>query len=131
MVHFKKDKEMRSIRQSKLKALFFKTDAGNEPVGEWLTQLSTADKKQIGIDIQKVQFGWPLGMPLVSSLGNKLWEVRTTLNQNRIARIIFFMASDTMILLNGFIKKTQRTPKPEIDLALKRMQAYKYGEKND
>ena len=59
-------------------------------------------------------------MPLVRSLGRELWEVRSNLVGGRIARVIFCVEKDCMVLLNGFVKKTQKTPKQEIDLALKR-----------
>ena len=109
----------------KLEAIFFRTEAKNEPVREWLKSLSRADKKAIGEDIKTVQFGWPLGMPLVGSLGHELWEVRTKLKSNRIARVIFFMDDNSMILVNGFIKKTQKTPKEEIELSRKRKHEFR------
>lgn len=99
---------------------FFCTDAGAEPVREWLKDLPAIDRKTIGEDIKTVQFGWPLGMPLVSHLGGDLWEVRIKL-ENRIARVLFALDGQTMVLLNGFIKKQQTTPKPELDLALDRL----------
>jgi len=80
---------------------------GFEPVREWLQELSKEDKKLIGEAILTVQYGWPLGMPLVRSLGKDLWEVRIKLN-HKIARIIFFMDSDTIVLVNAFIKKLKK-----------------------
>lgn len=99
-----------------LSVRFFVTDAGSEPVREWLKGLSAQDRKTIGEDIKTVQFGWPLGMPLVDHLEGDIWEVRIKLD-NRIARVLFVIDNHTMILLHGFIKKSQKTPKPEIDLA--------------
>ena len=81
------------------------------------------EKKSIGEDIMAVQYGWPLGMPLVRNLGNGLWEVRTNL-ENRIARVIFFIYNDKIVLVHGFIKKSQQTPKEEIGLALKRKNVF-------
>lgn len=112
------------MRLKKLEVVFFRTENGNEPVREWIKSLPKADKRLIGEDVKTVQFGWPLGMPLVSNLGQGLWEVRTKLSSNRIARIIFFMDDNTMILVNGFIKKTQKTPKIELDLSRKRKRLY-------
>jgi len=89
-------------------------------VREWLKSLDTEDRKIIGEDIKDVEFPWPIGMPLVSSLGRELWEVRSSLAHGRIARVIFCVEKDCMVLLHGFTKKTQKTPKQEIDLALKR-----------
>ena len=103
-----------------LSARFFRTDAGGEPVREWLLGLPVADRKTIGHDVKTVQFGWPLGMPLVEHLGGGLWEVRVRL-ENRIARVLFVLEGDTMVLLHGFIKKAQKTPKPDLDLARDRL----------
>ncbi|SDZ00796.1 type II toxin-antitoxin system RelE/ParE family toxin [Nitrosomonas halophila] len=99
---------------------FFATDAGSEPVREWLKGLSAQDRKTIGEDIKTVQFGWPLGMPLVDHLEGGIWEVRIKLG-NRIARVLFVIDKHTMILLHGFIKKSQKIPEPEMDLAKQRL----------
>jgi phage-related protein len=99
---------------------FFATESGNEPVREWLKELLVQDRKIIGEDIKSVQFGWPLGMPLVDHVEGDIWEVRTKLN-NRIARVLFVIDNQTMILLHGFIKKEQKTPKPELNLAKHRL----------
>ncbi len=99
---------------------FFKTDTGNEPVREWLRSLSATEKKTIGEDVKTVQFGWPLGMPLVAHIGNDIWEVRIRL-ETRIARILFALDGNIMVLLHGFIKKQQKTPKPDLDLAKERL----------
>jgi len=105
-----------------LSVRFFATEAGSEPVREWLKGLSAQDKKTIGEDIKTVQFGWPLGMPLVDHLEGDIWEVRIKL-ENRIARVLFVIDHHTMILLHGFIKKSQKTPKQELDLAKQRLKA--------
>lgn len=103
---------------------FFKTDAGTEPVRNWLKDLPVVERKAIGEDIKTVQFGWPLGMPLVDHLESGIWEVRTRLS-SRIARVLFVLDGDTMVLLHGFIKKEQKTPKPELDLAKDRLKLLK------
>lgn len=82
--------------------------------------LPEADRHTIGKDIQKIEFGWPIGRPHCASLGQGLWEVRSSLSSNRIARVIFCIGDDGMVLLHGFVKKTQKTPLADIDLALKR-----------
>lgn len=105
--------------ERKLDAVFFKTENGNEPVREWLLSLAKSERKAIGDDVLKVQYCWPIGKPLVGNLGNGLWEVRSRLG-DRIARVIFYVDKGTMVLLHGFIKKTQKTPKYELDLAMKR-----------
>ena len=93
--------------------------AGNEPVREWLKELPENERKQVGSDIKAVQFGWPLGLPLVDSLGDGLWEVRSRL-PSRIARTIFFVRDETILLLHSFIKKTRTTPSHELDIARRR-----------
>lgn len=103
----------------KLDVKFFKTSSGNEPVREWLLSLSKQERAIIGEEILKVQYCWPIGKPIVDNLGNGMWEVRIKLH-DKIARVLFYINQRDMILLNGFIKKTQKTPKPELDLALKR-----------
>jgi len=104
----------------RLPARFYRSNSGREPVREWLLGLSAEDRKVIGTDIKDVEYSWPIGKPLIDSLGHGLWEVRSSLPRGRIARVIFCVAKGQMILLNGFIKKTQKTPQREIELALKR-----------
>lgn len=91
---------------------------------DWLKDLPVAERKTIGEDIKTVQFGWPLGMPLVAHLENGIWEVRTRLS-TRIARVLFVLDGDVMVLLHGFIKKEQKTPKLELDLAKDRLKLLK------
>jgi phage-related protein len=106
--------------ERKLDVLFFRTEQGNEPVREWLLSLAREERKIIGDDVLKVQYCWPIGMPLVGKMGKGLWEVRSRLG-DRIARVMFCVEGRTMVLLHGFVKKTQKTPKHELDLAIKRM----------
>jgi len=101
----------------KLPARFYRTTQGNEPVREWLKSLTPAERQVIGKDMQKVEFGWPLGLPVCRSLGNGLWEVRSDLPSRRTARVIFCIIAGQMILLHGFIKKTPQTPKRDLNLA--------------
>jgi len=89
-------------------------------VREWLKSLNAEDRRIIGEDIKDVEFSWPIGMPLVRSLGRELWEVRSRLPHGRIARVLFCVEQDRMVLLHGFMKKTRKTSKQEIDLAIKR-----------
>ena len=106
-----------------LKVVFFATDTGNEPVREWLKELAREDCKVIGTDILTVQYAWPVGKPLVDHLGDGIWEVRSRLD-NRIARTLFAMIDQEMVLLHGFIKKQQKTPQDELELAKKRKKQY-------
>lgn len=68
-------------------------------------------------------------MPLVGNMGHGLWEVRSKLKGGTIARVLFFMASNSMILVHGFIKKTQKTPQGELELAKKRKQQFERDDK--
>jgi phage-related protein len=104
----------------RLRVVFFKTGGGKEPVREWLKALPRDDRKTIGEDVKTVQFGWPLGMPVVRKLEKDLWEVRSRL-QNRIARILFTVEDDVIVLIHGFIKKSQKTPKKDLELAKRRL----------
>ncbi len=109
----------------KITSLFYETSNGNKPVREWLLSLNKEDRKIIGSDIKTVEFGFPIGMPVCRKLGSKLYEVRSDISDKKIARVIFTVMSEYMVLLNGFIKKDQKTPKSEIDLALKRKKEIK------
>jgi phage-related protein len=101
-------------------ARFYQTKTGNEPVREWLKQLEVSDRKIIGADIKTVEWGWPIGMPTCRPMGKGLYEVRSNLLNGRLARVLFSIYEDQMILLHGFIKKTQKTPEQDLELALKR-----------
>lgn len=103
-----------------LLVVFYRTNAGNEPVREWLKSLKREDRKSIGSDIKTAQFGWPLGMPLIRKLERGLWEVRSHISQG-IARVIFTVEGQTMVLLHGFIKKSRRTPPVELNTARRRL----------
>jgi phage-related protein len=103
-----------------LQVVFFKAPSGSEPVREWLKLLSMDDKKIIGEDIKTVQFGWPIGMPVVRKIEPGLWEVRSSL-KNRFARILFTVEGSYMVLLHGFIKKSQKTPLADLRLAKERL----------
>lgn len=100
----------------KLAVRFFRTTQGNEPVREWLKELPVAERKAIGDEIRTVQLGWPLGMPVVRKLDSGLWEVRIKL-KDRIARVLFTVTDGEAVLLHGFIKKSQKTPAPDLATA--------------
>ncbi|MGQ0813229.1 MAG: type II toxin-antitoxin system RelE/ParE family toxin [Gemmatimonadota bacterium] len=91
--------------------------SGKEPVRDWLQGLSKTDRVRIGTDIATVEFGWPVGMPTCKPLGGGLYEVRTDLKGDRISRVLFCWAEGYIVLLHGFIKKTQKTPKADLDIA--------------
>lgn len=108
----------------KLNAFFYKTEMGAEPVKTWLLSIPKEDRRQIGEEISYVQFKWPIGKPQVDHLRGDIWEVRTNL-KTRIARVLFAVEGAHMVLLHGFIKKTQATDKSDIDLAEVRFRDWK------
>jgi phage-related protein len=112
----------------KISAHFYASANGEEPVRTWLKTLSVDDRKSIGKDIQKVEYGWPIGLPVCRSLGGGLWEVRSDLSDGRAARVLFGFAHGTMVLLHGFVKKTQKTPQQDRELALRRLRALSKNE---
>lgn len=99
---------------------FYQSPSGREPVREWLKDLSAIDRRIVGNDIATIEWGWPVGMPLCRPLKDGLWEVRSSLSSHRIARVLFCHASGRLVLLHGFIKKTQKTPDEDLALARKR-----------
>ena len=106
-----------------LDAVFFNTASGSEPVREWLKGLPVHERKCIGADILTVQYAWPVGKPLVDNLGDGIWEVRSRM-ENRIARTLFAVIDEEIVLLHGFIKKQQRTPHNELAVAKRRKKEY-------
>ncbi|MCQ4190398.1 type II toxin-antitoxin system RelE/ParE family toxin [Methylocystis suflitae] len=108
----------------KIAVVFYRTAAGVEVVRDWLRQLDEADRNIIGQDLMRVQFRWPVGMPLCRPLGGGLWEVRSDLAGGRIARVLFCFAEGRILALHGFIKKTQKTPQGDLELARKRKREF-------
>lgn len=106
-----------------LKVVFFKTAAGTEPVRDWLKELPREECRSIGADILTVQYVWPVGKPLVDNLDDGIWEIRSRLKQ-RIARVLFAVIDEEIVLLHAFIKKQQKTPVDELALAKKRKKQY-------
>jgi len=102
--------------------VFYRAPAGTEPVLDWLKSLSAADRKDVGRDLMRAQWRWPIGMPLCRPMGQGLWEVRSSLDDsNRIARVLFCVHGGALVALHGFIKKTQKTAPADLELARKRM----------
>ena len=109
------------VALKKIHAVFYRTKQGGQPVRDFLLGLPKEDRRSVGNDIATVEFGWPVGKPVCAPLGSGLWEVRSTLTTSRIARVVFMVQDGRMVLLHGFIKKTQKTPQGELDVARKRM----------
>ena|SRR5437879_2405787 len=107
-------------RPRKIPVVFYRTQGGVEVVRNWFRDLDDADRNAIGQDLMRVQYRWPVGMPLCRALGDGLWEVRSTLPSNRIARVLFALRQGRILALHGFIKKTQKTPDEDLALARRR-----------
>ena len=111
---------MDASKLPRLTVRFFRESTGSEPVRDWLKRLPVEEKREIGSDIKTVQFGWPIGMPVVNHIDGDVWEVRTRLS-TRIARVLFVLEGNVMVLLHGFIKKERKTPKADLDIAKQRL----------
>jgi phage-related protein len=111
---------MHGLTLPEIPVRFYQLPSGSGPVHAWLRSLPREDRRVIGIDLMRVQVGWPIGMPLVRGLGDGLWEIRSTLPSSRIARLLLCFHEGTIVVLHGFIKKTQKTPSDDLDLARKR-----------
>lgn len=119
MVHFKCGWDAMNQSNS-LKVVFYRTAAGREPVRDWLKSLLKEERKWIGEDIKTVQFGWPIGMPVVKKLEDGIWEIRTPL-KNKISRVLITVYHRDIVLLHGFVKKSNKTPREDLGLARKRL----------
>lgn len=105
---------------------FFSTALGKEPVKRFLLDQTFEDRKLINEEIKTVQFGWPLGMPLVRKMEKDLWEIRVNINDG-IVRVFFTIVGVVLILLHGFVKKSQQTPKKELEIARQRLKLVRRG----
>jgi phage-related protein len=107
-------------REPDLRMVFCRSGAGREPVREWLTDPERDERKAIGKDIKTAQYGWPLGMPLICKLDPGIWEIRSSLAAG-IARVVFAVDGDTMVLLHAFLKKSRKTPVNDIETSRRRL----------
>ena len=103
-----------------LKVVFYRSQSGNEPVREWLLSLRRADRRTVGRDVKTVQYGWPLGMPLIRKLAPRLWEVRSNVTGGT-ARVVFTVDGQVMVLLHGFAKKSRKMPVLDLETARARL----------
>jgi len=115
---------MNAERARKVRVVFYRTPAGAEVVRNWLRALNERDRNAIGQDLMRVQYRWPVGMPLCRALGDGLWEVRSDLPANRTARVLFSIQQGKILVLHGFIKKSQKTPDSDLALARKRKREF-------
>ncbi|MFZ0956832.1 MAG: type II toxin-antitoxin system RelE/ParE family toxin [Candidatus Sulfotelmatobacter sp.] len=104
----------------KIELVFFRNEAGHEPVRDWLRGLEEAERRAIGTDLLRAQWRWPVGMPLFRPMGKGLWEARTDLTGHRTARVLICFYQGRLVALHGFIKKTRATPEDDLALARKR-----------
>ena len=112
----------------RIPAIFYRTEAGSEPVRSWLKAMDTKDRRLVGEDIKTVEFGWPVGMPTCRLMGDGLFEVRTRLPENRMVRVFFYIdRRQRMVLLHGIVKKTRTTPDADLNLARQNMRKHEKG----
>jgi phage-related protein len=112
----------------RIPAIFYRTEAGSEPVRSWLRAMDPQDRRLVGEDIKTVEFGWPVGMPTCRPMGDGLYEVRTRLPGSRMVRVFFYIdRKQRMVLLHGIVKKTRATPEADLDLARKNMRKHEKG----
>jgi phage-related protein len=97
--------------------------SGKQPVLKWLQKLDEEGLRKMSAAMRTVQFGWPLGMPLVRSMGGGLHELRVSLKGKQEARLLFCVHDETIVGLHAFFKTTPATPKGELELAKQRMRA--------
>lgn len=113
--------------EPRLRAVFYRSSSGKEPVRDWLKSQNKDVRRGIGSDVRLVQFAWPVGMPLLRSLRPELWELRSRLPAGRAARVIFLIDGNLMVLLHAFYKKTQKTPKNDLRVARRRAARWHAG----
>jgi len=111
-------------RKEPLKTVFFETESGNQPVRDFILECTREDRKEIGSDIFTVQKKFPLGLPLVEKVDTDLWEVRSHISDG-ICRIFFTVCQETMVLLHGFVKKSQKIPSKEMETAKRRLAEFR------
>lgn len=110
------------VEKQKIPLMFYQLASGREPVREWYKEQPKADWDAIGQDLGRVQWRFPVVMPLCCAMGNGLYEVRTSLPSGRVARTFIMYYRGRLIALHGFIKKTQKTPEADLKLAQRRKQ---------
>jgi len=115
---------MKNDGPTKIPVVFYRTRSGREVVRDWLRSLDAKDRNAIGQDLMRVQYRWPIGMPLCRPLSDGLWEVRSDLPSRTIARALFCIKDGTILVLHGFIKKTRKTPEADLALARRRKKEF-------
>ena len=116
-----------SLGPRKIELVFYRSAIGNEPVRDWLASLPETNRRAIGMDLQRVQYRWPVGMPLVRPMGQGLFEVRTGLPDKTIARVLICFHQGELYAVHGFIKKSQATPAADLKLTRARKKEIENG----
>ena len=116
-----------NVSVPKIPLVFYCTAAGGEPVRDWLKQMARDDRLEVGGDLQRVQYRWPVGMPLCRAIGGGLWEVRIGLPSKTTARVLICFHDGVLVALHGFVKKTRKTPDEDLKLARDRMKEVQNG----
>ena len=115
---------MQKKEQKRFDVVFFQTANGRQPVREFIKDLGKEDQREIGADIRVVQDSFPVGLPLVRKLKPELWEIRSMIKDG-VSRIFFTFCNEKIILLHAIVKKTQKTPPHEINVAVERLKEFK------
>ena len=119
---------MRNKEKKGVDVVFFETENGKQPVREFIKKLSKEDQKEVGADIRVLQNDYPQGLPLVRKLKPGLWEIRSFIKDG-INRVFFTFINGKIILLHAIVKKTQKTPLKEINVAIERLKEFKKMQK--
>jgi phage-related protein len=118
---------MTSKAPHKVRLVFYRGAGGGEPVREWLLTMTRADRLEVGRDLQRAQYRWPVGMPLCRPMGDGLWEIRSSLPGGTISRVLICHHEGRLYALHGFVKKTRKTPAQDLSLARKRQKEVENG----
>ena len=99
---------------------FYTLDSIRSPVEDWKKSLPKVDRNRINIEVRKVAMGFRLRKGNFRKLSgySGLWEIRYNLTQKRTTRLLFCINNNTLLLLNGFLKTTQKTPSKDLELAV-------------
>jgi phage-related protein len=116
---------MTQQRTQRMPAVFFRTESGADPLLDWLRELPREERRALGEDLARLQWRWPVGMPLARPLGGGLHELRCVLPTRRIARLLFFVVAGEIVLLHGFIKKSRKTPQEDLEMAQQRRRSWR------
>jgi len=94
----------------KIPLIFYRTAAGSEPVRDWLKGLDESERNEIGKDLRRAQWRWPVSMPLRRPMRDGLWEIRTDLPTKRTVLVFLCLYRNHLVALHGFVKKRALHP---------------------